>query len=94
MPGEPNPAQELLAGVTVDHDMLQPAHIGVHRWLMRRWNAFSVAVTSVIGLVLSLIVGHAVGIGFRADWDMVALAVCGILLVPARLAPSTAPRHG
>jgi len=87
MPGKPIPEQELFAGVTFDHDVLFKDHNGVHRWLVRRWNAFSVAITSVMALLLSLAFGHAVvGIDWRGDWSTVALAVCGVLLVSAFLA--------
>ena len=87
MPGEPRPEDEHFAGVTFDHDVLSSQHSGIHRWLMRRWNAFSVAATSITAIVLSLGFGHAFfGIRCRADWDMFALAVCALLVVSAILA--------
>ena len=54
--GAPKVRDQLFIGVTFDHDVLLKDHEGVHRWLVRRWNAFSVAVTSMTGLALSFLV--------------------------------------
>lgn len=53
--GTPNTSDELFIGITFDHDVLLKNHAGVHQWLVRRWNACSIAVTSITGLVLSFI---------------------------------------
>jgi len=83
MPGEPNPAQELFAGVTFDHDTLRRTREGVHRWVLRRWNAFSIAVTSVTALLLSLGAGRLLGIHWRADWHPGVLVLCAVFLISA-----------
>ncbi len=59
--------QELSAGVAFDHGILQKEYVGIHRWLFRRWNAFSIAATSLTGLLLSLVIGHCF-LGFEWHW--------------------------
>ena len=41
----------------LDYGLLQKKYEGVHLWLVRRWNAVSIAATSVVGLLLSLPLG-------------------------------------
>ncbi|MFI5396385.1 MAG: hypothetical protein ACHQ9S_12710 [Candidatus Binatia bacterium] len=84
--GTASRAQEFFAGVTFDHDVLRTAHDGVHRWLVRRWNAFSVAVTSVTGLVLSVSIGALMRIKFSVEWWVPVAIVSTVLCVSAILA--------
>jgi hypothetical protein len=85
-PDAANRAHEFFAGVTFDQDILRSKHEGVHRWLMRRWNAFSVAVTSVMGLMLSLIIGAIMRIRLSVEWWVPVAIVCAVLCVSATLA--------
>lgn len=83
VPGEPDRRLELFAGVTFDHETLRKGREGVHHWVMRRWNAFSIAVTSVTALLLSLGAGRLLGIPWRTDWHPYVLGLCAIFLVSA-----------
>lgn len=80
--GEPDPWQELFAGAAFDHGILHERHNGIHRWLFRRWNAFSIATTSFCGLGLSLLFGHLFfGISFSPQW-LLFVGVFAAVLVP------------
>jgi hypothetical protein len=50
----PDRNYELSAGAAFDHSILRRSHRGVHRWLYRRWNGFTIATTSVCALVIAL----------------------------------------
>ena len=84
--GLPDKKQEFFAGATFDHDVLWREHAGIHRWLVRRWNAFSVAVTSLTGLLLSLLIGAFIPIRYSAMWWKPVAVVSGVLFVSAILA--------
>lgn len=58
--GEPDRWKELVAGAAFDHGILRKTHEGVHLWLIRRWNAFNIAATSLFGLLFSFPVGYFV----------------------------------
>jgi hypothetical protein len=73
--------QELSAGVAFDHGLIRKNHDGIHRWLIRRWNAFSIAATSFWGLVFSFPIGHAVGIPMSQTWWYPVTLFAVILLV-------------
>lgn len=67
--GTVDPQQELSAVVVFDFEVLKKSHEGVHLWLVRRWNAFSIGATSVVGLLLSFIIGNqALSISFGWRW--------------------------
>jgi hypothetical protein len=69
--------QQLFIAVTFDHETLSKNSKGIHKWLMRRWNAFSIGSTSVVGLLLSLLIGRiAVRTNLRSEWIWPALAMC------------------
>lgn len=53
-PDEPDSSKTLYVGVTFDFDVLRKEHLGVHQWIIRRWNAFAIAVSSLVALVLSV----------------------------------------
>lgn len=68
-PGPIDPQQELSAVVVFDFGIIRAKYEGVHQWLARRWNAFSIGVTSVVGLLLSFAIGNWVfSISFRWEW--------------------------
>src|SRR6266852_7122352 len=46
-------ASLLYAAATFDHSLLPE---GVHKWLMRRWNAFNIASSSAFALFMSLLI--------------------------------------
>jgi hypothetical protein len=64
--GHPSPTdtqqevQELSAVVVFDFGIIRGKYKGVHQWLVRRWNAFNIGMTSAVGLVLSFIIGRCV----------------------------------
>jgi hypothetical protein len=78
--GQPDRGQELFAGVAFDHDILRESHLGVHRWIFRRWNAFNIAATSFCGLLLSFPFGHLVGIPLTYVWCL-PVAIFEVMLI-------------
>jgi hypothetical protein len=55
-------ASLLYATATFDHELLPG---GVHTWLIRRWNAFNVAFSSAIAILISLLVALALALRGR-----------------------------
>jgi len=79
-PGEPDRSRMFFAGTTFDHDILQKKHKGVHRWIVRRWNAFSIAATSVFALLLSLGVGkYGLRIRMTCGYLILVTITCVVL---------------
>jgi hypothetical protein len=78
--GKPDRWQELSAGVAFDHGFLREKYKGIHQWLVRRWNAFSIAATSFWGLVLSFPFGHLIGIPMTQTW-WIPVAFFSVILV-------------
>jgi hypothetical protein len=77
-PGAIDPQQELSAVIVFDFGIIRGRYEGVHQWLVRRWNAFSIGTTGVAGLLLSFVIGHWMfSISFRWEWWVPV----GILLV-------------
>ena len=77
--GLPPPAkrdQELFAVATFDHELLSA---GVHTWLMRRWNAFNIAVSSMAAIVLAAVLAAWMGIFPPLSGWLCLLGVCLIL---------------
>ena len=71
--------QELSAVVVFDFGIIREKYIGVHEWLVRRWNAFNIGATSITGLLLSFAIGHwMLCISFSRAW----LVPVGIFLIP------------
>jgi len=60
--GKPDRSQELFAVVSFEYGVMYKSNNGVHLWIVRRWNAFSIAVTSITGLAYSLIIGRFFGV--------------------------------
>jgi hypothetical protein len=71
--------QGLYAGAAFDFDALGKSHKGVHKWLVRRWNAFNIAANSIWALVLSLPAGPFIGVPPGLTWGILAL-VFGVVL--------------
>jgi hypothetical protein len=71
---------ELSAAAAFDHGLLQESHEGVHRWILRRWSAFSIAANSCCGLLLSLAFGHAIGIPLCTSWCIPVLGFAAVLV--------------
>lgn len=72
-----------IAAMAFDHGILQEINPGVHRWIVRRWNAFSISVTSFFGLVLSMIVGCCASIQFTNAWRIPLVIVLVIFCFSA-----------
>jgi hypothetical protein len=78
-PGEPDRKQELSAVVVFDHGVLREGH-GIHRWVFRRWNAFSIGANSITGLVLSFLLGHfLIGIPCTRTWLLLTISFAIVL---------------
>lgn len=77
--GLPPPAkrdQELFAVATFDHELLS---VGVHTWLMRRWNAFNIAMSSMAAIVVAAALTPWMGIFPSLSGWLCLLGVCIIL---------------
>jgi len=85
MPGNPDRWEAFFAGIVFDYDVLAKNHEPIHRWLFRRWNAFSISVTSTTALILSLGFGWFLGIGWRNDWHWPVVCLCVVLVASAIL---------
>jgi hypothetical protein len=72
--GKADPRQELSAIVMFDFVNVHNSYKEVHLWLVRRWSAFSIAATSVVGLFLSFLIGNRV-LGFTLCWGWLAPVV-------------------
>jgi hypothetical protein len=77
------PIQDFYAAVTFDHGILQTRNPGVYHWMVRRWNAFSISVTSISGLMLSLIVGFLFCIHISYKWLIPVIILLVIFSVTA-----------
>lgn len=75
-----NKAATLYAATTFDHELLSE---GVHMWLLRRWNSFNVAASSIVALSLALLFAPVFSIGRGCGWWLSTFIVAGILLVTA-----------
>jgi len=81
--GEVNRAKELFAGATFDHGYLRCKNEGVQRWVVRRWNAFSVATTSTMGLFLSILIGCFFSLKIPWQWWLPVTAISFVFIVSA-----------
>jgi hypothetical protein len=73
----------LFAAVTFDHGFLEP---GVHTWIMRRWSAFTVSVSSCLGLLLAHALAPLFEIRQTCWWWVMSAIVWGILSANAIVA--------
>lgn len=71
--GDARAADEVFVGVSLDHGLVQACHEGIHKWIRRRWNAFSIAATSITAIVLSLVAGIFCKIALSPAWVVPAL---------------------
>jgi small-conductance mechanosensitive channel len=55
----------MFAGVVFDHGHITE---NIHRWIIRRWNAFFIATSSTIALALSLLFGKILKLDFHPYW--------------------------
>lgn len=74
--------ERMYAGVVFDHSKIDE---NIHRWIVRRWNAFHIASFSVVGLVASLICGCLLGIPFSFKWALVVLFFVFCFILQGRL---------
>ncbi len=70
----------LFLTATFDHREL---HESIHKWLLRRWNAFNVNSSVVSALTLAVIVGGRLGIHLGKEWLLTSLAVGSIFAAMA-----------
>jgi hypothetical protein len=68
----------MYAGIVFDHSYIAE---NIHRWIIRRWNAFFIASSSTVALGLSLFLGHLLGISFTSTWvwTIIGLVILFIL---------------
>lgn len=83
MPGTPQKADALYIAATFDHVELPE---DMHDWLLRRWNAFNIAIHSVVGLGLALLIGWRLGITLSTEWKWTSAAVAGLFLFTGAVA--------
>ncbi len=68
--------KSLYAGVTLDHELL--SH-GVHNWITRRWNAFSISAHSCVALLLAHLVAIPLGILQSCGWGAATFVSVALL---------------
>jgi hypothetical protein len=83
---DPNRHQDFYAAMSFDHGILYKRNRGVHNWMVRRWNAFSIGVTSVTALALSLIVGPLLSVPLSCTWLIPVTLVALVFAATARWA--------
>ncbi|MFN3242921.1 MAG: hypothetical protein ACE37K_15580 [Planctomycetota bacterium] len=84
--GVGDPRREVYIGVSLDHGVIQSRYEGIHKWIRRRWNAFSISVTSITAIALSLIVAVFAGVDIPLGWWGPALAMTAVFVFSARWA--------
>ena len=77
MPGSFRKADALYVAATFDHVELDE---DMHDWLLRRWNAFNIAIHSVVGLILALVIGSRLGIEVTPEWKCTSAVVAVLFL--------------
>ena len=73
--GNPDRKRDFYAAMSFDHGTLYQNNRGVHNWMVRRWSAFSIGVTSVTALVLSVLIGRLLSIPLSCAWLIPVLLV-------------------
>jgi hypothetical protein len=73
----------LYAAATFDHELLPE---GIHKWLLRRWNAFNVSAHAIVALLLAHALAPIFPIQQSCQWWGSTLAVAALLLVNALFA--------
>ena len=64
--------------------MLEDKHKRIYQWIMRRWNAHTVATNSFVALLVSLIVVDVIDINPHSSWYWCVAGFMVILLYVAR----------
>ena len=72
--------QTIYAGFTFDHELLNP---GVHKWIVRRWNAFYVAANSIVALLLAHDFAPFLSIPQTCKWWASTAILASMLFVQA-----------
>ncbi len=80
-----NRADELYITVAFDHGVLRTLNDGIHNWIVRRWNAFSISATSVTAFAVSLLLGGCLGISM-CWWYGVVVVLAIMFSISAILA--------
>lgn len=78
--------KEVFIGVSLDHGVVQARYEGIHKWIRRRWNAFSIASTSITAIVLSLVVACFAGMTPSHKWYVPAGIMIAVFALSARWA--------
>ena len=74
--------ERMYVAVVFDHSNI---HDSIHRWIVRRWNAFHIASFSVVGLGASLICGYLLGISFTWGWVLTVAFLVACFILQGRL---------
>ena len=74
--------ERMYAAVVFDHSHIDD---NIHRWIVRRWNAFLIASFSVIALIASLICGCLLGISFTCGWVLTVIFFIACFILQGRL---------
>jgi len=72
-PTERPDRSHFFAAMTFDHGILWQSNPGVHLWLARRWNAFSISATCFTAIVYSLLIGLFACIHLSLWWVLPCL---------------------
>lgn len=72
--------ERFYAGVVFDHNFIAE---NIHRWIIRRWNAFFISSSSTIALFLSLLVGYLLKVTFTYSWILTILSFAIIFIIQA-----------
>jgi|SRR5690606_20028636 len=84
--GPSDPRKEVFIGVSLDHGIVQARHEGIHKWIRRRWNAFSIAATSITAILLSIFAAWCAGVSLSTGWIAPALFMIAVFILSARWA--------
>lgn len=56
---------KMYAGIVFDHGCIPK---NIHNWIIRRWNSFFIACSSIVALSLSLLIGSFLKIQLTSSW--------------------------
>jgi len=74
-------SERLYAGMVFDHSYISK---GIHSWIIRRWNSFFIASSSVVALLISLPLGGCIlNIPFTPSWVFTVILFIGLFLFQA-----------
>jgi hypothetical protein len=72
------PDLDFYAATFFDHAFVQNR---IHEWQVRRWTAFNISTQSVTALVLSILLGHALGLYLKMLWWSIPVCLLIALLI-------------